>query len=58
MYVIQQNIPAELKIDFEKIFTKPYKGRYEPFFQPRKDRQDVRVCSSHIYTFKIQKKKV
>jgi hypothetical protein len=51
MYVISQNIPAELRIDFEKVFLKNYKARYATITDPLKRRQELRPCSTHIYTW-------
>ena len=56
MYVIQQNIPVELKIDFKKIFSQHYCARWKcghPYFRRR---QDVRDSSTHIYTKRARKK--
>lgn len=48
MYVINQNVPAELKIDFEKIFSAVYFAKYTKGTESLKRRQDVRMCSTHI----------
>ena len=55
MYVKNQNIPAVLKIDFEKIFSKSYPTKYYRVHYPGTRRVDVRVTSTHIYVWHSKK---